>query len=163
MEEKMNNLIVGKKRALILMLMAIIIALAMASCGNGESSNDDDSSSGDQSKPQAEEEIVADTVANLKVEFPSSSDDENVNAEGITLPADSTAIDVLFAYVNENDLTIDVEEGDTVYIKQIGSVKETKNAGWVFTVNDETVMEAADKVVIKTGDTVKWEFKTFDE
>lgn len=104
-------------------------------------------------------------------------------------PADGGAtIDVTVAVAANEDKgiaaqeqTVEVAEGATVlvateatefkpvvedseygaYVSSLNGVAAEGNAGWVYTVNGESVMEGADACVLEAGDSVEWSYMSW--
>jgi hypothetical protein len=45
------------------------------------------------------------------------------------------------------------------YVTAINGLANTDNEFWLYSVNDEQAMVAADKYITKDGDKIKWEYK----
>jgi hypothetical protein len=45
------------------------------------------------------------------------------------------------------------------YVTEINGLANTDNEFWLYSVNDEQAMVAADKYITKDGDKIKWEYK----
>ena len=46
-----------------------------------------------------------------------------------------------------------------VFVKQIDSAKNSASAFWIYSVNDTMPKVAADRLLTRTGDRVKWHFR----
>lgn len=146
-----------KKRTMALLLVLVLAMVAFAGCGD-----DDDSGKSDATK-QAEEEVIGEIKVKLSIDFPDAEDQKDVEDKIIGLPAESSALDLLFAYANENNLAVETEGDDDPYVVSIGGVSQGDTTGWVFTINDESIMESSGKAMLKDGDEVEWEFTNWDD
>ncbi len=76
----------------------------------------------------------------------------------VSIPAEGTVYDALMA------TGWDVQAEDSDYGKYVTSINGIANgsegemSGWVFTVNNEQVMEGCDVCKLADGDTVEWTF-----
>jgi hypothetical protein len=50
-----------------------------------------------------------------------------------------------------------------VFVKQIDSVKSSTSAFWIYSVNDSMPKVAADRLLTRTGDRVKWHLRKMGE
>lgn len=70
----------------------------------------------------------------------------------------ATVLDSLKAAAQKNKIQLGFNNGYVPSINNIEQGLATQYSGWTYTVNDQIVMEAADKYILKEGDIVKWEF-----
>lgn len=142
-----------KRNVLFSLLVLALFILVAAGCSNDSETKDtavDD---------PVDNEVIGDIKATISIDFPDNSGQQNVKNITMGLTDDSSVLDLLFSYTNENDLDIEIEGGDeNPYVVSIGGITQTDNKGWIFKVNDEMVMEPAGKAKLKTGDKVVWEF-----
>lgn len=57
-------------------------------------------------------------------------------------------------------------EGPFAYVQGINGIFENDfiaPSGWVYTVNDEVIMESASDYKVKAEDKIKWSYVTFTE
>ena len=138
-------------KKLSIVIMSLILVFAMASCGGNNSSGNGDAA-GDMIS------VVID------IDFPDESGIADVDDMRIEVADGSTVLDVLNAYAENNDGEIIMDEtSDTPYVTSINGAAATAAAGWVYEVNDEMVMDSADKYVVKNGDKIDWSFETWDD
>lgn len=145
-----------KKRTLALLLILVLSLVAFAGCSKD---SDDEKTEGNTEteveKPQGDLQLT------LSIKFPDKSKDKNIESKAMALPDGSSALDILWAYANENQLTVETEDDETPYVTKIGETAADDKSGWVFTVNGETIMESAGKTILKDGDEVLWEYTTW--
>lgn len=145
----------NKTRKILIVLLALALATVMfAGCGSDDSADN---------APAPEEEVKGDIKVTLDIDFPDSSGEADIEDKVVGLPADSSVMDLLFAYANENNLVIETDGEDDPYVVSINGVKASGESGWVFEVNDEPIMEAAGKTMLKDGDEVSWEYTSWSE
>ena len=151
----------GKIRALVLALALILMMGMMASCGNNTDNTQDNQNNQSANDQPAEEEVVGDVKVTLSIDFPDSSDQSDVENAPLGLPAEQSVLDALYAYSNNNNIDVQVQEGETIYVESIGGVAAEGNSGWVYEVNDEEIMESAATLMVKDGDKIQWKYVTF--
>jgi len=90
-----------------------------------------------------------------------NSDEENVKTFEIDFNSGMTAFDLLKNKAEELDLTLETKTFDIgVLIETIGNKKNgDENKYWLYYINDEMPMVAADKKEIKPGDKVEFKFE----
>lgn len=140
-------------KKLYLILLSAIMMFSLCACGKSENTDGGNS-------PVSEE-------ANIKIQFeidyPDESGAEDVDDIEISIPAGSSAMEALNEYANNNNCEIVMsDKSATAYVVSIGGVAATDTAGWVYEINDEMVMEAADKCKLNDGDEVSWSFETWE-
>ncbi len=129
--------------------LALIMTLVMTACG-GNSGGGSASAAG------------ADMTVSMSIDFPDGSETVDVEAAELSLPGGSSVQDALDAYAGENDVEVVMDEtSDSPYVTSIGGVEADDDAGWVYEVNGEMVMEAASDAVLNDGDEVTWEFQSW--
>ena len=142
-----------KTKKILIVLLALMLATVMfAGCG----SDPDDNAA-------PEEEVAGDIKVTLDIDFPDSSGVTDIEDKIVGLPADSSALDLLYAYANENNIEIVAEGEEDPYVVSINGVEATGDSGWVFEVNDEPIMVPAGQAMLKDGDEVSWEFTTWSD
>ncbi|MBP3385024.1 MAG: DUF4430 domain-containing protein [Firmicutes bacterium] len=135
-----------KKLALI--FLALIMVFSMAACGG----NDSGSGSG--------------TVISVEIDidYPDASGIADVEDFVMEVPEGTNALEMLEMYCDENDIEMLMATGSpTEYVTSINGVAESADAGWVYEVNDEMTMEAADKCVLTEGMGITWEYMSWAE
>ncbi len=142
------------KKILVLM-MTIIMVLAMTAC-NIEPSDD-----GSDAK-----------MINVKIEidYPDADDEDLEKAEKkdiedkMKVEEGTSAIEMLYSYADANGIDIVLDEtSPTIYVTSIDGVEQTSDAGWIYEVNDEMTMEAADKLILEEGMEITWEYTSWDD
>ncbi len=54
-----------------------------------------------------------------------------------------------------------VDSSYGTYVQAIDGINSTENSVWLYYINNEPGLEAADKAVTKTGDKVEWRYESF--
>ncbi len=54
-----------------------------------------------------------------------------------------------------------VDSSYGTYVQAIDGINSTESSVWLYYINDEPGLEAADKAVTKTGDKVEWRYESF--
>lgn len=128
-------------------LVAVVFALALsmmllASCASSES------------KPAESEGTIEVTVA------VAANEDKGIAAQEQEVKlAECANVLVATEATDFNPVVEDSEYG--AYVSSINGVAAEGNAGWVYTVNGESVMEGADACVLEAGDSVKWSYMSW--
>ena len=152
-----------------ILALAFAAMLALAGCANETAPADNaagaDNAAVEQSADgakaaDAEGDAAAD-AAESKVTvsgtMPEGASASSESAE-VSIPAEGTVYDALMA------TGWDVKAEDSDYGKYVTSINGIANgsegemSGWVFTVNNEQVMEGCDVCKLADGDTVEWTF-----
>ena len=143
------------KKLLVLML-SLIMVLAMTACNNIEPSDD-----GSDAK-----------MINVKIEidYPDVDDEELEKAEKQDIKADmmveegTSAIDMLYSYADANNIEVVLDENSpTIYVISIDGVEQSNDAGWVYEIDDEMTMDAADEIILEEGMKITWEYMSWGE
>ena len=150
-----------------LVALAFTFLLVVPGCA-GEAADNGGSDSGENAAEQAaqvaEEEgpieagqAAEDIVVPVSITMPESAGAEPKTIE-VTVSDGSTVLQALEA------TGWDVQAEDSDYGKFVTSINGIANgsegdaSGWVYTVNDEQVMEACDVCQLTAGDSVQWSF-----
>lgn len=150
-----------------LVALAFTFLLVVPGCA-GEAADNSGSGSEENAAEQAaqvaEEEgpieagqAAEDIVVPVSITMPESAGAEPKTIE-VTVSDGSTVLQALEA------TGWDVQAEDSDYGKFVTSINgiangaEGETSGWVYTVNDETVMEACDVCQLAAGDSVQWSF-----
>lgn len=139
-----------------IVLMVMLVLLTVSSCETPEVSN---------------AEVYDNTAeANwvlLTIDYPEESGLEDlVDFKVYSLNGKMTPMNILQSYGETNCIPVVISEGEPGYVQGIGGVFENdyKNpSGWVYTVNDEQIMEAASDYIISSEDRVNWSYVTYSE
>ena len=100
----------------------------------------------------------------IEIDYPDVEGQPDVEDYKFQIPEGSTALDMLHAYGEEAGVEIVMSDTSaTAYVTSIGGVAETDGAGWVYEVDDEMTLDAADQYVVKQGAEITWEYMSWDE
>lgn len=136
-------------KKVLVVLMTLIMVFAMTACGGAGGS-----ASGDGP--------MIDVC--IEIDYPDVEGMPDVEDYKFQIPEGSTALDMLHAYGEEANVEIVMSDAsDTAYVTSIGGVAETDGAGWVYEVDDEMTLDAADEHIVKQGAEIKWEFMSWAE
>lgn len=145
-------------KKILMLIVTLIMVLAMTACSNIEPSDD-----GSDAK-----------MINVKIEidFPDADDDatagdvkekKDIEAK-MTVEEGTSAIEMLYAYADANGIDVVLDESSpTIYVTSIDGVEQTDSAGWVYEVNDEMTMDAADELILVEGMEITWEYTSWDD
>ena len=134
-------------KKLLSVVLAGIMVFSMAACGNGGT------------------DAVNEDMINVSIEidYPDNVGVEDVAAE-LIVDEGTNAMDMLYQYAEENDVEVVLDESSaTVYVTSIGGVEQTADAGWIYEVNDEMTMDAADELILEEGMKISWEYMSWSE
>lgn len=114
-------------------------------------------------KETTQETVPAQETGSIEVTITidgTAGEDDAIFCQGKRkLPADSTAYDALKVLCDDEDYEI---TGDPSYVKTIGGLGEgsfgTTPCGWMYTINGEYPVTAANECVLSDGDELLWEF-----
>ena len=138
------------KKVLTIML-GMIMVFALAGCGGSGEKN-----AGNADDPQM--------TVYIEIDYPDASGVKDVDDFKLQVAEGSSVLQVLQAYAEANGCEVVMsDDSATAYVTSIGGVAVTDAAGWVYEVNDEMVLEAADVYILKDGDEASWEFTTWGE
>lgn len=130
-------------------LMALIMMFAMAACG------------GSSDAPAGDAAMIDVTI---EIDFPDVDGQPDVEDYKFQIPEGSTALDMLNLYAEAESVEIVMSDTSaTAYVTSIGGVAETDGAGWVYEVDDEMTLDAADEHIVKQGAEITWEYMSWDE
>lgn len=140
-----------------LICLIAITVITFTSCSDSPSSTKDD-----RGEPIG--------TAYLNVTFPENDklkDTENIeNAEVPFYTEETTILDLLKEYCDENKISVVIENGTYTYVQGIGGLQENdlgSGTGWVFEVNNEMVMEGASTCKVKDGDSILWKYVDYTD
>ena len=150
-------------KKLLVLMTALIMVLAMTACSNIEPSDD-----GSDAKminvtieidyPEVEADEDADTEETAAVEEKKDIETEMTVEEG------TSAIDMLYSYADANDIDVVLDENSpTIYVISIDGVEQTDDAGWVYEIDGEMTMDAADELIRKEGTKITWEYMSWSD
>ena len=134
------------------LLMALILCFSFVACGQKDDNTD-------------EENIVNPMTIYISM-LDNAEDDlelkdfEEVKKVEFVVEEGSTVLEATQLYCVANDLNIELSS-DKTYITSMAGVTQgdyRDTPGWIYELNDETVMVSADKQELKEGDHISWEF-----
>lgn len=148
-----------------LLALALTFVLTASGCADGAADNaattadnGQAATTEQQEQQQSPQAAEADTVnVTVAIDMPDNGMAES-SVANVAIPQNGTAYDALKA----SGATVQDEDGD--YGKFITAINGVENgsegsaSGWVFTVNDQQVMESCDECTLAEGDTVTWSF-----
>lgn len=143
-------------KKLLALMLALIMVLAMTACNNIEPSDD-----GSDAK-----------MINVKIEidYPDVDDEDLEKAEKKDIEADmmveegTSAIDMLYSYADANNIEVVLDENSpTIYVISIDGVEQSNDAGWVYEIDDEMTMDAADEIILEEGMKITWEYMSWGD
>ena len=143
-------------KKILALMAALIMVLAMTACSSIEPSDD-----GSDAK------MI--NVA-IEIDYPDVDDEDLEKAEKKDIEAKmmveegTSAIDMLYSYADPNGIDVVLDESSpTIYVTSIDGVEQTNDAGWVYEVNDEMTMDAADELIVEEGMKITWEYTSWDD
>lgn len=84
---------------------------------------------------------------------------EKANSYVIELPLNSSAFNALQKAAEIDNITLETQQYDFgIFVKSIEGFESTAEVSWIYFVNGESGMVAADKLILIEGDTVEWKF-----
>lgn len=138
------------KKTLAVFFIGIMMLFTLSACGNkGENTGtSNDAGSG---------ETISVT---LSIDYTDESGIADIDDQIIQVPVDSTVLDATMSAV---DVVAEDSDGGTKYITSIGGLAGSGSSGWIFEVNDKTIMKTADKYVLSDGDELSWEYGSWED
>ena len=125
--------------------------------GNGENAAEQAAQVAEEEGPIAAGQAAEDIVVPVSITMPERAGAEPKTIE-VTVPDGATVLQATEAA----GWDVQVEDSDygkfVTSINGIANGSEGEASGWVYTVNDETVMEACDVRQLAAGDSVQWSF-----
>ncbi len=135
------------KKVLVLMT-ALIMVLAMTACSIQPSDDGSDA------------KMINTSIV---IDYPDDADKEDVQASMI-VEEGTSAMDQLYSYADDNNIEVVLDENSpTIYVISMDGVEQTSDAGWVYEVNDEMTMDAADELILEEGTKITWKYMSWDE
>lgn len=152
------------------LMTVLIMVLAMTACSNIEPSDDGSDANMINVKieieyPDVEDKELFDDDGDKDAdELPAGSEEKRDIEAKMTVEEGTTAIEMLYAYADANGIEVVLDESSpTIYVTSIDGVEQTDMAGWVYEVNDEMTMEAADELVLQDGMEITWEYTSWSD
>lgn len=130
------------------LLMVIVMVFSITACGGGNASGGEDGM----------------ITAVIEIDYPDGCGNADVEDFHIAVPEGTNALELLQLYGEANGVEITLATtSPTVYVTAIGGIAESADAGWVYEVDDEMTMDAADQHTVQAGQTITWEYMTWSE
>ena len=86
---------------------------------------------------------------------------ENVITYQVYLPHPYSAFDALTNVAENNEVDLVTQQYDFgIFVKSIGEYESTADMSWIYFVNGESGMVAADQYSLEAGDVVEWRYIT---
>ena len=143
------------KKILAILLIMVMAFMAIA-CGGEEQE------SGEVFDNKAEA-----TWNLLTIIYPDEAGLENiVDYKVYSINQETTPLEVLLSFGDATKTPVVMAEGPFAYVQGITGIFENDfiaPSGWVYTVNDEVIMESASDYKVKAEDKIKWSYVTFTE
>ena len=135
-------------KKVLVVLMTLIMVFVVSACGNTQSTGGNGQ--------------MIDVC--VDIDYPDEAVIPDVEEYQLQVPEGTTALEMLHAYGEATGVEITMSDTSaTAYVTSIGGVKETKDAGWVYEIDDEMTLETADKYVVKQGTEITWEYMSWAE
>lgn len=136
-------------KKVLIVLMTFVMVFAMTACGG----------TGGGASSDAQMIDVC-----IEIDYPDVEGMPDVEDYKFQIPEGSTALDMLNLYAEAEGVEIVMSDTSaTAYVTSIGGVAETDGAGWVYEVDDEMTLDAADEHIVKQGAEITWEYMSWDE
>ena len=155
-EQCVKNEEINAMKKILALMIALIMVLSMAACSNIEPSDD-----GSDAK-----------LINVKIEidYPDVDDEdenavekEDIEAE-LKVEEGTSAIDMLYSYADTNDIDVVLDTNSpTIYVISLDGVEQTADAGWVYEVDGEMTMDAADELILKEDMKITWKYMSWSD
>ena len=145
----------NKLKKTLLIMAALLLVFAMTACSVDPSDDGSD---------------MKTITVEMNIDFPDADDEEfeldeypaDIEDYEMQVEDGATVMQILEAFATQQNLDVVVDESSaTVYVTSIGGVAAGGNTGWIYEINDESVMEEAAKCVPANGDEITWEFISF--
>lgn len=112
--------------------------------------------------PSADGSDIKTIHVSMDVIYPKDADIENVTDFEMQVEESATVLDVLKSFADQQDIEVIIDDSSSsVYVTSINGYAAEDTSGWIYEVNNETVMEEASHYVLANGDEVTWEYKEF--
>lgn len=143
----------------LLLLIVMIIAFTMSGCAGKEEQKKETAEVYDTSKDAV--------FAYLNIDYPEESGMQDVmNQQVYSIDKIMSPMSILVSYGDSNGIEVAVDSTGAGYVQGVGGVFENdynQPSGWIYTVNDESSLEAASDYKLKSGDTVTWSYTSFTQ
>ena len=152
-------------KKILALMAALIMVLAMTACSSIEPS--DDGSDAEMINVAIEidyPDVDDDADDTDSDELPAGSAEKQDIEAKMTVEEGTSAIDMLYSYADANGIDVVLDESSpTIYVISIDGVEQTNDAGWVYEVNDEMTMDAADELIVEEGMKITWEYTSWGD
>lgn len=136
-----------------ILLISLMLVLALMSCGENGSIEDKE-----KDGPASNEDIAI----TINISYPDESNLDDVEDAAMIVEDESSVLEALTTYADENGIEVEMDESsENPYVTSINGVAESDTAGWIYEVNNETVMESADMYILENGDVISWSFESW--
>lgn len=136
-----------------ILLISLMLVLALMSCGENGSIEDKE-----KDDPASNEDIAI----TINISYPDESNLDDVEDAAMIVEDESSVLEALTTYADENGIEVEMDESsENPYVTSINGVAESDTAGWIYEVNNETVMESADMYILENGDVISWSFESW--
>lgn len=136
-----------------ILLISLMLVLALMSCGENGSIEDKE-----KDGPASNEDIAI----TINISYPDESNLDDVEDAAMIVEDKSSVLEALTTYADENGIEVEMDESsENPYVTSINGVAESDTAGWIYEVNNETVMESADMYILENGDVISWFFESW--
>lgn len=136
-----------------ILLISLMLVLALMSCGENGSIEDKE-----KDGPASNEDIAI----TINISYPDESNLDDVEDAAMIVEDESSVLEALTTYADENGIEVEMDESsENPYVTSINGVAESDTAGWIYEVNNETVMESADMYILENGDVISWFFESW--
>ena len=108
------------------------------------------------------EAIVSDAQKKAKASL-EKAEKQDIKAD-MMVEEGTSAIDMLYSYADANNIEVVLDENSpTIYVISIDGVEQSNDAGWVYEIDDEMTMDAADEIILEEGMKITWEYMSWGE
>jgi len=152
-------------KKILAIMLGMIMIFALAGCGENNNAGGAGSKAGDTSDGNGgQTSDVPQMTVYIDIDYPDNSGVKDVEDLKMQVVKGSSVLTVLNDYAAANSCEVLMSDNSaTAYVTSIGGVAATDAAGWVYEVNDQMVMDAADAYILEDGDEVSWDFETWGE
>lgn len=152
-------------KKILALMAALIMVLAMTACSSIEPSDDGSDAKMINVVIEIDYPDVDDDADDTDSdELPAGTAEKQDIEAKMTVEEGTSAIDMLYSYADANGIDVVLDESSpTIYVISIDGVEQTNDAGWVYEVNDEMTMDAADELIVEEGMKITWEYTSWDD
>lgn len=107
-------------------------------------------------KLNLENKNPGENLVSLQIDF---GNGKTINFEEVLADEEQTAYSLLADAADDKNLDLQTQQYDFgVFVKSINGHESTADKAWIYFVNGESGDIAADKYILKLGDTVEWKY-----